>query len=35
MIETLARDVTGWPARVVEYFELLATTQYLNHLRPE
>ena len=34
MIETLARDVTGWPARVVEYFQLLATTQYLNHLRP-
>jgi hypothetical protein len=34
MLEQLARDVTGWPARVVEYFELLATTQYLNHLRP-
>ena len=34
MLEDLARDVTGWPARVVEYFELLATTQYLNHLRP-
>jgi hypothetical protein len=33
MLEQLARDVTGWPARVVEYFELLATTQYLNHLR--
>ena len=35
MIEQLARDVTGWPARVVEFFELLATTQYLNHLRPQ
>jgi hypothetical protein len=34
MLEQLARDVTGWPARVVEYFQLLATTQYLNHLRP-
>ncbi|HWC95596.1 MAG TPA: hypothetical protein VG456_02570 [Candidatus Sulfopaludibacter sp.] len=34
MVESMARDVTGWPARVVEYFELLATTQYLNHLRP-
>lgn len=33
MLEQLAFDVTGWPARVVEYFELLATTQYLNHLR--
>lgn len=34
MIEVLAREVTGWDARVVEFFELLATTQYLNHLRP-
>ncbi len=32
-LEQLARDVTGWPARVVEFFQLLATTQYLNHLR--
>jgi hypothetical protein len=35
MLEQLARDVTGWPARAVEFFQLLATTQYLNHLRPE
>ena len=28
------RDVTGWPARAVEFFELLATTQYMNHVRP-
>ncbi|ANH80396.1 hypothetical protein A8C56_04825 [Niabella ginsenosidivorans] len=34
IIEELARDVTGWTANVVEYFQLLATTQYLNHLRP-
>lgn len=35
VLEQLARDVTGWPAaRVVEYFELLATTQHLNHTRP-
>ncbi len=34
MLEQLARDVTGWPARAVEFFERLATTQYLNHLRP-
>jgi hypothetical protein len=34
MIERLALDVSGWPARVVEFFQLLAATQYLNHLRP-
>jgi len=34
MLEQLARDVTGWPARVVEFFQLLATTQFMNHLRP-
>jgi len=34
VLEDLARAVTGWPARVVEFFELLATTQHLNHLRP-
>jgi hypothetical protein len=33
MLEQLARDVTGWPARVVEFFQLLATTQYMNHTR--
>lgn len=33
-LEQLARDVTGWDARVVEFFQLLATSQYLNHLRP-
>jgi hypothetical protein len=32
-LEQLARDVTGWPAKVVEFFELLATTQHLNHVR--
>jgi hypothetical protein len=32
-LESLARDVTGWPARVVEYFQLLATTQFMNHIR--
>ncbi len=35
MLEGLARDVTNWPARVVEFFELLDTTQFLNHLRPQ
>ena len=33
MLEQLARDVTDWPARAVEFFEQLATTQYMNHLR--
>jgi hypothetical protein len=35
MLEQLARDVSGWPARGVELFDLLAATQYMNHLRPE
>ncbi|MGR0319592.1 hypothetical protein [Agromyces sp. ZXT2-3] len=34
VVEQLARDVTGWPARVVESFERLATTQYAGHVRP-
>ena len=34
MLEQLAHDTTQWNARVVEFFELLGTTQYLNHLRP-
>lgn len=35
VLEQLARDVTGWNASVVEYFQRLATTQYMNHVRPE
>ena len=35
MLEQLARDVTGWDARVVEFFQILAWTQYMNHLRPQ
>jgi hypothetical protein len=34
MLEGLAHDTTGWRAKASELFELLATTQYLNHLRP-
>jgi len=34
VLEQLARDVTGWPAKAVEFFELLAATHYLNHVRP-
>ena len=33
MLEELARNVTDWPARAVEFFEQLATTQYMNHPR--
>ncbi|NVO58258.1 hypothetical protein HW561_20950 [Rhodobacteraceae bacterium B1Z28] len=35
VLEQLARDVTGWPARVVEYFERVATCQHMNHIRPD
>jgi len=34
VIEQLARDVTGWGAHAVEFFELLSTTQYVKHVRP-
>lgn len=33
MLEELARDVTGWAAHAVEFFELLVWSQNLNHLR--
>jgi hypothetical protein len=33
VLEQIARDVTGWTAHAVEFFELLAATQHLNHLR--
>jgi len=33
VIEQLARDVTGWGAHAVEFFELLSTTQYVKHVR--
>jgi hypothetical protein len=32
VLEQLARDVTGWPARAVEFFHLLSVTQHLNHV---
>jgi len=34
MLEQLARDVTGWDARAVEFFQLLDWNQHLEHLRP-
>ncbi|HXB69528.1 MAG TPA: hypothetical protein VNY05_14855 [Candidatus Acidoferrales bacterium] len=33
MLEELARDVTGWAAHAVEFFELLIWSQNLNHVR--
>jgi hypothetical protein len=33
VLEQLARDVTGWTARAVEFFQLLDTTQHVNHVR--
>ncbi|HEX8617243.1 MAG TPA: hypothetical protein VF911_06635, partial [Thermoanaerobaculia bacterium] len=33
VLEQLGRDVTGWSAHVVPFFELLEWTQHLNHLR--
>lgn len=35
VLEQLARDVTGWDARAVEYFQRLCASQYMNHLRPQ
>lgn len=33
VMEQLARDVTGWGAHAVEFFRVLAGTQYMKHLR--
>ncbi|MCH8303732.1 MAG: hypothetical protein IIB94_01230 [Candidatus Marinimicrobia bacterium] len=33
MLEQLARDVTGWNARAVEYFKLVRSSQHMNHVR--
>jgi hypothetical protein len=35
LLEQLAGDVAGWPARAVEFRRLIAIDQGLNHLRPE
>jgi hypothetical protein len=35
LLEQLVRDVTGWDAHVVEYFQLLATEQHMQRLRPD
>ena len=33
VLEQLARDVTGWPARAVEFFERMVASQHVNHVR--
>ena len=34
LLETLAHDVAGWPARAVECYTLLGWLQHVKHLRP-
>jgi len=34
LLEVLANDVAGWPARAVEFYKLLGWTQHLDHQRP-
>ncbi|HEX3577709.1 MAG TPA: hypothetical protein VHY33_04020 [Thermoanaerobaculia bacterium] len=34
ILESMSRDVAGWPARAVEFYRLLAVAQNLNHLQP-
>ena len=33
VLEKVARDATGWDAHAVEFFELLSSTQHINHIR--
>lgn len=33
MLEQLARDVTGWTAHAKEFFQILATSQHMDHRR--
>jgi P2-related tail formation protein len=33
VLEQLALDITGWRSKVVEFFQLLTTSQHLNHVR--
>jgi hypothetical protein len=35
VLERLARDVTQWNAHAREFFQAIATTQYVNHVRPD
>ena len=35
LLEDLARDAAGWPARAVEFYRLLGCTQHLDHRQPQ
>jgi hypothetical protein len=35
VVQRIARDVTGHPARVVEYWQHLVQSQHVNHVRPD
>ncbi|MBL8501388.1 MAG: hypothetical protein LZF64_09490 [Nitrosomonas sp.] len=35
LLELLTNDITGWPARAVEFYQLLGWTQALNHMHLE
>ncbi len=35
VVRRIARDVTGHPARVVEYWQHLVQSQHVNHIRPD
>ncbi|MFC7907226.1 phage tail protein [Streptomyces nigra] len=35
VLEQVAQDVTGWPARAVEFYRLLVTTTHTNHVRAD
>ncbi len=35
VVEQVARDVSGWPVVAVEFFQRLAASQHMNHIRPD
>ena len=35
VVEQVARDVSGWPVVAVEFFQRVATSQNVNHIRPK
>ncbi len=35
VLEELARDVAGWPARAVEFYRLLSRAEHLDHPQPQ
>jgi hypothetical protein len=35
VLEQIAKDITGWNAKAVEFFKLISITQNINHLSPK